>query len=251
MSSDIVLYDSQDNIATITLNRPDKLNALSNTLVGELRDALIHFEASEDRVAVLTGAGERAFTAGADLRDPPRDPELWECMPGVGVPLTKPTIAAVAGHCVGGGVCLVEFCTLAVAADNADFSYPEAQLGFCGGLIAGLAVRIPYKVAMELMLTGVHMKAAARLRGRDGQRGRAGEAADGNRLRVRAQTGRKRSIGAGSARDVHARHAFAARPVGAVGASPAVICCVSRDPRMRKEGGRSFIEKRKPHFKGR
>src|SRR5260221_326522 len=106
------------------------------------------------------GAGERAFSAGADLRDPPRNSELWECMPGVGVPLTKPTIAAVAGHCVGGGVCLVEFCTLAVAADNADFSYPEAQLGFCGGLIAGLAVRIPYKVAMELMLTGAHMKAA-------------------------------------------------------------------------------------------
>lgn len=104
MSSDIVLYDSQDSIATITLNRPDKLNALSNTLVGELRDAFIHFEASEDRVAVLTGAGERAFSAGADLRDPPRNPELWECMPGVGVPLTKPTIAAVAGHCVG-GVC--------------------------------------------------------------------------------------------------------------------------------------------------
>jgi enoyl-CoA hydratase len=81
MSPDVVLYDSQERVATITLNRPDKLNALSNAMVAELRDALIHFEASGDRVAVLTGAGERAFTAGADLRDPPRDPELWECMP--------------------------------------------------------------------------------------------------------------------------------------------------------------------------
>ena len=98
MSSDIVLYDSSDNIATITLNRPDKLNALSNALVAELRDAFIHFETGEDRVAVLTGAGDRAFSAGADLRDPPRDPELWECMPGVGVPLSKPTIVKEGGR---------------------------------------------------------------------------------------------------------------------------------------------------------
>lgn len=159
MGSDLVLYDARDRVATITLNRPDKLNALSNSLVAELRDVFVHFEQSDDRVAIITGAGERAFSAGADLRDPPRDPELWECMPGVGVRLTKPTIAAVAGHCVGGACCLVEFSTLAIAADNADFSYPEAQLGFCGGLIAGLAVRIPYKIAMELMLTGAHMKA--------------------------------------------------------------------------------------------
>ncbi len=159
MSNDLVLYDSKDRIATITLNRPDKLNALSNSLVAELRDAFIHLEQSDDRVAIVTGAGDRAFSAGADLRDPPRDPELWECMPGVGVPLTKPTIAVVAGHCVGGACCLVQFSSLAIAADNADFSYPEAQIGFCGGLIASLAVRIPYKVAMELMLTGAHMKA--------------------------------------------------------------------------------------------
>jgi enoyl-CoA hydratase len=61
MSSDILLYDSKDHVATITLNRPDKLNALSNALVAELRDALIHFESGADRVAVLTGAGERVF----------------------------------------------------------------------------------------------------------------------------------------------------------------------------------------------
>src|SRR5215469_13935166 len=159
MSNDLVLYDSMDSIATITLNRPDKLNALSNGLVAELRDALIRFQASDDRVAILTAAGDRAFSAGADLGDPPRDPELWECMPGVGVPMTKPTIAVVAGHCVGGACCLVEFCTLAIAADNADFSYPEAPIGFCRGLIAGLAIRIPYKVPKEVMLTGMHMNA--------------------------------------------------------------------------------------------
>ncbi len=250
MSTDIVLYDSAERVATITLNRPDKLNALSNALVAELRDALIHFQASEDRVAIVTGAGERAFSAGADLRDPPRDPELWECMPGVGVPLTKPIIAAVAGHCVGGACCLVEFSTLAVAADNADFSYPEAQLGFCGGLIAGLAVRIPYKVAMELMLTGAHIKAQ-----------RAYEVGMVNAVVPLARLME-------SAREYARKLADSAPLVLGLLESftrdmllprgPSELQALARRQLLRvarsedaKEGGRAFAEKRKPRFTGR
>ncbi len=250
MGSDIVLYDSAERVATITLNRPEKLNALSNAVVAELRDALIHFEAGDDRVAVLTGAGERAFSAGADLRDPPRDPELWECMPGVGVPVSKPIIAAVAGHCVGGACCLVEFSTLAVAADNADFSYPEAQLGFCGGLIAGLAVRIPYKVAMELMLTGAHIKAQ-----------RAYEVG-----MVNAVVPLKRLME--SAREYARRLAESAPLVLGLletftrdmllPRGPSEMQALARRHLMRvtrsedaREGGRAFAEKRKPRFTGR
>ena len=151
-----VTYDSKDRVATITINRADKLNALSNGVVAELRDALIKLNSSNDRCAIITGAGERAFSAGADLRDPPRDPELWECMPGVGVDVDKPLIAAVSGFCVGGAYVLVQFCDIAVASETADFFYPEAQLGFCGGLIAGCAARLPQKIAMEFMLTGAH-----------------------------------------------------------------------------------------------
>jgi enoyl-CoA hydratase len=250
MSSDIVLYDSKESIATITLNRPDKLNALSNALVGELRDALIHFEKGEDRAAVLTGAGERAFSAGADLRDRPRDPELWECMPGVGVPLSKPIIASVAGHCVGGGVCLVEFCTLAVAADNADFSYPEAQLGFCGGLIAGLAVRIPYKVAMELMLTGAHMKAA-----------RAYEVGMINAVvplaeRMEAAYGYAHKLAESAPLVLGLLETFTRDMLLPRG--PSEASAIARRHLLRvarsedaKEGARSFAEKRRPRFKGR
>jgi enoyl-CoA hydratase/carnithine racemase len=250
MSSDIVLYHSKDRIATITLNRPDKLNALSNALVGELRDALIHFEKGDDRVAVLTGAGERAFSAGADLRDPPRDPELWECMPGVGVPLSKPTIASVAGHCVGGGVCLVEFCTLAVAAENADFSYPEAQLGFCGGLISGLAVRIPYKVAMELMLTGAHMKAA-----------RAYKVGMVNAVvplaeRMEAAYGYARRLAESAPLVLGLLETFTRDMLLPRG--PSEMSAIARRHLLRvahsedaKEGARSFAEKRKPRFTGR
>ncbi len=159
MTDSLVTYRSNDRIALITLNRPDKLNALSNALVAELRDAFIRYGESEDRCAVLAGAGEKAFSVGADLRDPPTDPDLWECMPGAGVVLDKPVIAAVSGYCVGGAYCLVQFCDIAVAADNADFFYPEAQMGFCGGLIASTAARLPHKIAMEFMLTGKHFSA--------------------------------------------------------------------------------------------
>ena len=159
MSDDVVLYESSDQIATITINRPEKMNALSEQVVSELREAFNRLEESDDRVAVLTGAGEKAFSVGADLKDPPVDPDLWEGVPNVGRDLDKPVIAAVAGYCVGGAYVLVQHCDLAVAADNADFFYPEAQLGFCGGLIAGAAARLPHKVAMEFMLTGVHIDA--------------------------------------------------------------------------------------------
>ena len=89
MSSDIVTYESKDRIGLITINRADKVNALNNAVVAGLRDAMIRFVESDDRCAVLTGAGDRAFSVGADLKDPPRDPELWECTPGVGVDVDK------------------------------------------------------------------------------------------------------------------------------------------------------------------
>ncbi len=159
MSEGLVSYESKDGVAVITIDRPDKLNALSNGVVAEMRDALLRFDDSDDRCAIVTGAGERAFSVGADLKDPPRDPELWECMPGVGFDLDKPLIAAVSGYCVGGAYVLVQLCDIAVAAENADFFYPEAQIGFCGGLIASCAARLPYKIAMEFMLTGKHFGA--------------------------------------------------------------------------------------------
>jgi len=250
MSNDLVLYDSSDRIATITLNRPDKLNALSNGLVAELRDALICFQASDDRVAILTAAGDRAFSAGADLRDPPRDPELWECMPGVGVPMTKPTIAVVAGHCVGGACCLVEFCTLAIAAENADFSYPEAQVGFCGGLIAGLVIRIPYKVAMELMLTGMHMDSQ-----RAYQVGMVNAvAAVQDRMRVANEYARKLADSAPlviELLETFTRESVLPRgPSELQGIARRKLHKVSRSEDAR-EGGRAFAEKRKPRFQGR
>ena len=149
MSTELVTYESKDDIAIITLNRPEKLNALSVDLGEELRAAWQRFQAGSDRVAILASATPRAFTVGADLTHPP---EIWRFTPSVGVEVDKPIIAAVDGYCVGGGVVLVQFCDLCVVADTAVFSYPEAKVGVTGGLISSLAARIPHKVAMEFVL---------------------------------------------------------------------------------------------------
>jgi len=148
----VVLYESRDGVAEITLNRPEKYNVLTHELVAELRAAWERFNASNDRVAILAGSGSKAFTAGADLRDIPHD--LWRAIPGAGIAVNKPIIAVTAGLVVGGGLVLVQFADLAIAADNSVFSYPEAKVGFSGGLISSLAARIPHKVAMELLLVG-------------------------------------------------------------------------------------------------
>src|SRR3546814_9547568 len=81
-------------------------------------------------------------------------PDYRSFTPGVGVDLDKPIISAVSGWCVGGAVVLAQMCDLCVATEDAKFTYPEAKLGFAGGMIASLASRIPVKVAMELMLLG-------------------------------------------------------------------------------------------------
>jgi enoyl-CoA hydratase len=148
-ASEVVGYEVKDRVALITLQRPEKLNAINKQVALDLQAAWRRFDASDERVAVITGAGERAFSAGADVNDLP---ELWRAMPGVGARVEKPVIAATAGHCIGGAVVLVQLCDLCVAAESTRFSYPEAKLGFTGGMIAGLAGRIPHKIAMEVML---------------------------------------------------------------------------------------------------
>jgi len=151
MSETAVKYETVDRVAVITLNRPDQRNAINNDLATGLRAAWERFNAGDERVAILTHAGEH-FSVGIDVKDPADD--FPACVPNVGVRLQKPLIAAVSGWVVGGAVVMVQMADLCVAADNAKFMFPEAKVGFTGALIAGLAARIPHKVAMELMLLG-------------------------------------------------------------------------------------------------
>jgi enoyl-CoA hydratase/carnithine racemase len=147
----VVTIEQRGPVSVIAINRPEKLNAINKAVAIELQQAFAAFDASEQRVAILTGHGGRAFSAGADVTDLP---ELWRCVPTVGIKTDKPIIATVSGWCIGGGLVMAMMCDLLVAAEGARFSYPEGKVGITGGMIAGLAARIPHKVAMELMLLG-------------------------------------------------------------------------------------------------
>jgi enoyl-CoA hydratase/carnithine racemase len=147
-----VTYESRDDIAQITINRPEKYNVIDHSVVEGLNQAWHRFASGDDKVAILAANGDKAFSAGANLKDIPHD--LWRAVPGVGVPVGKPVIVATSGVVVGGALVLVQFADLAIAADNTVFSYPEAKVGYSGGLIASLAARIPHKIAMELLLVG-------------------------------------------------------------------------------------------------
>ncbi len=147
----VTVQNFDDAVTLISINRPERRNAISRQVALDLQAAFADFDRSEQRVAVLTGVGNDAFSAGADVKELP---ELWRAIPTVGIATEKPIIAAVAGYCIGGALVMAMMTDLLVAAENAKFSYPEAKLGFTGGMIAGLATRIPHKIAMEIMLLG-------------------------------------------------------------------------------------------------
>ena len=147
---EVVGYESRDRVALITIQRPDKRNAISSQVALDLQAAWERFETGDDRVAIIAGEGDH-FSAGADVNDLP---ELWRCIPTIGARLEKPVIAATSGYCIGGAIVLVQMCDLCIAAESTSFIYPEAKLGFTGGMIAGIASRIPHKIAMELMMLG-------------------------------------------------------------------------------------------------
>lgn len=156
--SQAVTYEANNHIALITINRPERLNAINEEVEIGLANAWRKFNNSNDRVAVLTGAGEKAFSVGKDL-EYKAFPEYRRFVPGCDIEVRKPIIAAVSGWCIGGAITLVQMADLCVASETTKFTYPEAKLGFAGGLIAGLVSRIPHKVAMELMLLGEEISA--------------------------------------------------------------------------------------------
>jgi enoyl-CoA hydratase/carnithine racemase len=161
---EVVAYAERNRVAWITLNRPDKLNALNRTVFEQLGRALDRLEASPDAVVgVLSGEG-RAFAAGADIQDyVDISVHEYRAFMNVGravsdrlASLAKPVIAAVQGFALGGGFELVLACDLVVAADNARFGLPETKLGLVPG--GGGTQRLPRLVgrmrATELLITG-------------------------------------------------------------------------------------------------
>lgn len=158
-----ILTAVEDSVGTITVNRPDARNALNTQVLGDLRQALAEFR--HDRrvgVVVFTGAGDRAFAAGADigeLREKTAFDALASVMQGVYDEIEayeKPTIAAVNGLALGGGCELAMACDIRIAAENARFGLPEVTLAIIPG--AGGTQRLSRLVgkgkAMEMILTG-------------------------------------------------------------------------------------------------
>ncbi len=129
-----VTYEGKDHIAYITLNRPERLNAFSRELMQQLRDAENNFSQDDDAwIAIYTGAGERAFCAGLDLKEAAeRGREGQMILPGRApcpIELVKPTIAAINGICYGGGFDLVQRCDIRICSENATFAMAKVKAG--------------------------------------------------------------------------------------------------------------------------
>lgn len=157
-----VLYETRGPVAIITINRPERRNALGLAVRDGLRAAFECFEADPAlAVAILTGAGDKAFSAGMDLKEaaetgikiPPRGPGGFPVI-GDDLAVTKPTIAAVNGVAIAGGWLMAQMCDLCVAAEHAVFAITEAKVGRGTPWAAPLAGMLPQRVTMELLLTG-------------------------------------------------------------------------------------------------
>jgi enoyl-CoA hydratase/carnithine racemase len=169
MDLEFVRYEKSDRIATITLDRPEVMNALHPPCHDELGRVFDDFDADPDCwVAIVTGAGDKAFSAGNDLKwtaahgVPPAFPKGGFAAITRRFDLWKPLIAAVNGFALGGGFEIALACDIIVAADHARFGLPEPRVGLmaAAGGVHRLPRDIPLKIAMGMMLTGKHITAA-------------------------------------------------------------------------------------------
>jgi len=172
MSYKFITFEaSDDGIALVTVNRPEKLNALNAAVMGELDDAFRRVETDPAvRGLILTGAGDKAFVAGADIGELPIGHALAAremSLRGLAVlrrleRMGKPSLAAINGYALGGGLELALCCTLRVASANAKLALPEIKLGIMPGY--GGTQRLPRLVgrgrALEMLLTGSLIDAA-------------------------------------------------------------------------------------------
>ena len=165
-----LIYEKKGKIAYITLNRPEVMNAMDPEMYQALSEAWVDVRDDPDVwCAIITGAGDRAFTAGADLKKTiPREKEKWrfwqtqdEQILNRGLEVWKPVIAAVNGYCLAGGMTLLLATDLRVAAENAQFGLSEVKRGILpgnGGTQRTLR-QLPYPVAMWLLLSGERLTA--------------------------------------------------------------------------------------------
>ncbi len=260
MAYETLLYEKRNGIGYVTINRPEKLNALNQKVMTELSACFESIHADEEiRAVILTGAGEKSFVAGADVNElavqspvqgketSTRGQSVLDFIENLG----KPVIAAVNGFALGGGCELAMACTLRIASDSARFGQPEVKLGIIPGY-AGTQ-RLPRLVgkgrAMELILSGEPISAQEAYR-----IGLVNQVVAAKDLIAAAET---------MARKINANGPLAVKfSMEAVNhglemtqeegqfleAALFGLCCTTAD---MKEGTRAFLEKRPPKFMGR
>jgi enoyl-CoA hydratase/carnithine racemase len=167
---DEVLYEATGGVARVTINRPERRNAMSYGVMSGLRDAMAHARADDAvRVVVLTGAGDKAFCAGADLTGIAENAGAAAAHEGRGHlanlfrdmwSLGKPIIARVRGYALAGGFGLACACDMVVASDDSTFGTPEINVGLWPYMITVPLLRsMPPKTALDLMITGRRVSA--------------------------------------------------------------------------------------------
>lgn len=246
-------YDVRQQVATLTLRRPDKLNAMNAAMREEIVEAFKHFEADGDAtVAILTGEG-RAFCAGADLQEmadtgfgaPPAQsiPHL-----GRSFHVSKTTIAQVNGIAYAGGFLLAQMCDLCTASENAEFGLTEVRWGRGAPWATPLIWMLPQRIMMELLVTGEPLSAR-----------RAYELGFINRITSPENLGEETmklasTIVANAPLGVKAGRAltYMATEMGRSAAFPVGDYCFETAYRSEDalEGPRAFRERRKPKWRG-
>ncbi len=253
-----LLFEAKNRIGYVTVNRPDKLNALNAKAKAELKQLFESIRTDESvDIVILTGAGEKAFVAGTDIRELTElDVETGKAFAAGGQAafdaienLGKPVIAAVNGYALGGGCELALACTVRVASETAKFGQPEVNLGVIPGYggTQRLARLVGKGKAMELILTGDQIDAQEALR-----IGLVNKVVPANELRSAAEAIAQKILAKGQVairlalKAVNMSHETNLTDGLALEASLFGVCCGSED---FKEGTKAFLEKRKPDFR--